>query len=50
MEVGLFGLQTTTRRVAAVISLQHPVEIVAVLGVDRNGLASRAPDAAARCG
>jgi hypothetical protein len=49
VEVGLFGLQTITRRVAAVISAAMRVEVVAVLVVERH-LDRAAPDAPRRCG
>ena len=34
VDVGLLGLQTMTRRVAAVISLRHRVEVVLVAVVE----------------
>ena len=50
VEVGLFGLQTMTRRVATVTSRGHRVEVVAVVVVERDRDRARAPEAAARCG
>ena len=40
--VGLLGLQTITSRVATVISREHRVEVVALVGVERDGDRARA--------
>ena len=42
VEVGLFGLHTITSRVATVISAEHRLQVVALLGVERDGDRARA--------